>query len=42
MSLANKQINAILSEDLEHVNIIKNNKASLTQGQTIWQDIIAM
>ena len=42
MSLAKKQINTILSEDLEHVNILKTNIASLKQGQTPWQDIIAI
>ena len=42
MSLAKKQINTILSEDLVHVNILKTNIASLTQGQTLWQDIIAL
>ena len=38
--LAKKQINTILSQDLEHVNTLKTNIASLPQGQTLWQDII--
>ena len=42
MNLAKKQINTILSQDLEHVNILKTNIASLTQGQTLWQDIITV
>ena len=40
MSLAKKQINKILSENLEHVNLLTTNIASLSQGQTLWQDII--
>ena len=40
MNLARKQINTIISQDLEHVNILKTNIALLTQGQTLWQDII--
>ena len=42
MNLAKKQINIILSQDLEHVNILKTNIASLTQGQTLWQDIVTV
>ena len=42
MTLAKKQINTILSQDLEHVNTLRTNIASLTLGQTLWQDIISI
>ena len=41
MNLAKEQINTILSQDLEHVNILKINIASLIEGQNLWQDITA-
>ena len=41
MNQSKKQITTILSQDLEHVNTLKTNIASLIEGQTLWQDIIA-
>ena len=40
LALAKKQINKILSQDLEQANFLKTNIASIAPGQTLWHDII--
>ena len=40
MSLAKKQINTILSDNLEHAHNLQTKIASLPQGHTLWQDIM--
>ena len=38
-SLAEKQVKTILNDNLQHTNILQNKIASLTHGQSLWQDI---
>ena len=40
MSLAKKQINTILTDNLEHAHNLQTKIASLPQGHTLWQDIM--
>ena len=39
LNLSKRQVNALYSEDLEHIQTLQNNIASLPRGQSLWQDI---
>ena len=41
MDLAKRQINKIVSDDLQHNDDIQTHIASLPQGQILWQDILS-
>ena len=41
MELAKRQINKIVSDDLQHNDDIQTHIASLPQGQILWQDILS-
>ena len=40
LDLAKRQINKIVSDNLQHSQDLNTNIASLTQGQILWQDIL--
>ena len=41
LDLAKRQINKIVSDNLQHSQDLNTNIASLTQGQILWQDILS-
>ena len=41
MDLAKRQVNKIVSDDLQHNHDLQTHIASLTQGQILWQDILS-
>ena len=41
MGLAKRQVNKIVSDDLQHNHDLQTHIASLPQGQILWQDILS-
>ena len=41
MNLAKRQVNKIVSDNLQHSQDLNTHIASLTQGQILWQDILS-
>ena len=40
LHLSKRQVNALYSGNLEHIQTLQNTIAHLLQGQSLWQDII--